>query len=77
MKKMLNGKWINVFKVDETRTSWGYTYNLYTSDSVYYVTESDASDEVIELGKFDNDESAIEEFKKYMEELEKEISEEN
>lgn len=77
MKKMLNGKWINVFKVDETRTSWDYTYNLYTSDSVYYVTESDASDEVIELGKFDNDESAIEEFKKYMEELEKEISEEN
>ena len=77
MKKMFNSKWITVVQVSEIHTSWGYTYGLYRYGNAYYIDECDADKYVIELGKFDNDTDAIKSFKEYMEDLEKEIQNED
>lgn len=77
MRKLFNRKWIIVFEVADFHTSWGYVYRLYRYGNTYYTDESDGTDDVIELGEFDNDEKAIEIFKEYMEDLEKEICEGN
>ena len=56
---------------------FGYTYGLYRYGNAYYVDECDADEYVIELGEFDNDTDAIKSFKEYMEDLEKEIQNED
>lgn len=76
VNKRLYDRSIKVYNTDNYYlTSWGYHYYLYRSGSTYYVDLSDGGDDVTELGKFDDDETAVKAFTEYMIEFEKEILE--
>lgn len=78
MKKLCNRKWISVEEIFNIETSWGWDYKLYKDfkdDPIYYVQECDDEKNIMEFGKFTSDDEAIEEFKNYMEELEKDVKE--
>lgn len=78
MKKLCNRKWISVEEIESILTSWGWDYKLYKDfkdNPTYYVQECDDSEHIMEFGKFTSDDEAIEEFKNYMEELEKDVKE--